>query len=436
MTVSLRRSTRSAAALGVVLSLTVAATPAAAAVRKATSHITAHASVSTVAARGSVVVSGSVTPRVSGLAVRVQRLEGHTWKTVGHGAESRTGGYSIAITAPASAGTVSLRAVRPATKSVKAAVSHTLRVRVTTAAYRVTARVTATPVPSGSPIVVAGRVSPTASGQVTVQVLTGSAWTTLGSEGLVASAYTFLVREPVGTYRLRVVKPATSHYASGVSPTVEATVFASGTAPQPPAPLAVTTTALPGGTTHRPYSATLTASGGTAPYTWRLVGGSLPAGLTLAATGVLSGTPTAGATANLTVQVTDAAGSTATAVLGLTVALAQGSVLTWGANANGELGDGLPLGTVIPSTVSGLSGVKQVASHGKTAYALTTGGAVLAWGAGAIGQLGNGDDVASITPVPVTGLSSGVVAVAAGEPERLRAEVRRHGVGVGRRLGR
>jgi alpha-tubulin suppressor-like RCC1 family protein len=414
VTASLRRSVRSAAALGIVVSMTVAATPALAAGHPVSSHVTARVSPGSVPAGGSVVVSGSVTPRDKGLTVRVQRLEGHTWKTVGHGTESRTGGYSIRVAAPAVTGTVSFRAVRPATKNVKSAVSRTVRLRVTPSAYHVTARVTETPVPSGSPIVIAGRVSPTANGTVTLQQLVGTTWTTLTSEGLVASAYTFLLREPPGTYTLRVVKPRTAHHLQGVSPSVTGTVFATTNPPQPPAALAVTTARLPTGTTHRPYTAALSASGGSAPYTWELTGGTLPPGLTLSAAGLLSGTPTDAAAGNLTVQVTDSTGSTATAVLGLTVALAQGSVLTWGDNANGELGDGLPLGSVTPSSVPGLSGVKQVASHGKTAYALTTAGAVESWGAGAIGQLGNGNDVASATPVPVTGLSSGVVAVAAG----------------------
>jgi len=56
------------------------------------------------------------------------------------------------------------------------------------------------------------------------------------------------------------------------------------------------------------YSTTLTAVGGTAPYTWAVTSGALPPGLTLApATGVLSGTPTSAGLYNFTVTVTDAA---------------------------------------------------------------------------------------------------------------------------------
>jgi Putative Ig domain len=62
----------------------------------------------------------------------------------------------------------------------------------------------------------------------------------------------------------------------------------------PPSALAITTVSLPGAQVGTPYSMTLAASGGTTPYTWALTGGTLPAGLTFnAASGILSGTPTA-----------------------------------------------------------------------------------------------------------------------------------------------
>jgi hypothetical protein len=66
----------------------------------------------------------------------------------------------------------------------------------------------------------------------------------------------------------------------------------------------VTTTSLPAGSVSSPYSATLQASGGTGPYTWTAVG--LPTSLSLdAATGVISGTPSAPFDATVTVIATD-----------------------------------------------------------------------------------------------------------------------------------
>ena len=85
-------------------------------------------------------------------------------------------------------------------------------------------------------------------------------------------------------------------------------------------PPSVTTTSLPNGTQNAAYTTTLAATGGTTPYSWSVSVGTLPAGLTLAAsTGVISGTPSATGTTSFTVQVTDANSATATQPLSLTV---------------------------------------------------------------------------------------------------------------------
>jgi hypothetical protein len=73
-----------------------------------------------------------------------------------------------------------------------------------------------------------------------------------------------------------------------------------------PATLIISST-MPSGTVTIAYSATLTASGGTAPYTWSVSSGALPQGLTLSSAGMLSGTPTAPGSSTVTIQVTDSA---------------------------------------------------------------------------------------------------------------------------------
>jgi hypothetical protein len=75
------------------------------------------------------------------------------------------------------------------------------------------------------------------------------------------------------------------------------------------------------GTVGSAYSQSLIATGGTTPYTWSLVSGagSLPEGLTLNSTGIISGTPTATGISNFTVRVTDAAGGAAQKALSITV---------------------------------------------------------------------------------------------------------------------
>ena len=66
---------------------------------------------------------------------------------------------------------------------------------------------------------------------------------------------------------------------------------------------------LPQGTVGVAYSQTITASGGTAPYTFSITAGSLPTGL-LFTNGLISGTPTAAGTFTFTVTATDANGCT------------------------------------------------------------------------------------------------------------------------------
>ena len=68
---------------------------------------------------------------------------------------------------------------------------------------------------------------------------------------------------------------------------------------------AVTTAATGSG-----FSRNFTASGGTAPYSYSLASGTLPTGLTLATTGVLSGTPTEGGSFTITVRATGNNGCT------------------------------------------------------------------------------------------------------------------------------
>jgi len=84
--------------------------------------------------------------------------------------------------------------------------------------------------------------------------------------------------------------------------------------------LSVSTTSLPPGYLSSPYTATLQASGGTAPYTWSTTSGSLPPGVNLSTDGLLSGAPTKSGSYTFAVGVTDARGQQATATLTCTIA--------------------------------------------------------------------------------------------------------------------
>lgn len=84
--------------------------------------------------------------------------------------------------------------------------------------------------------------------------------------------------------------------------------------------ITIAPTTIPSATVATAYSQTLTASGGTAPYTLAVISGALPAGLTLSASGTLSGTPTASGSFSFTVAATDATAATGTRAYTLTVA--------------------------------------------------------------------------------------------------------------------
>jgi hypothetical protein len=84
--------------------------------------------------------------------------------------------------------------------------------------------------------------------------------------------------------------------------------------------LSVRPATLPNAIAGTAYSRTITATGGTEPYTVALTDGTLPAGLTLSSGGVLGGTPAAAAPpSKFVVTATDAAGSHATGSRSYTV---------------------------------------------------------------------------------------------------------------------
>ena len=131
--------------------------------------------------------------------------------------------------------------------------------------------------------------------------------------------------------------------------------------PGTPPALAITTASLANGTVGLGYSATLTATGGVAPYSWSIASGSLPSGLTLnSTTGVISGTPALVATANFTVRVRDSASAAATSskALSISVAAAPTSVTIWPSTAVPGVVDGgadssVELGVKFRSDVAG-----------------------------------------------------------------------------------
>jgi len=86
-------------------------------------------------------------------------------------------------------------------------------------------------------------------------------------------------------------------------------------------PPTITTTSLPSGQMQAAYVFPLQATGGTPPYTWSALASSVPLGLTLSpAGGIVAGIPTVSGSFTLNVQVRDAAGSSASAAIPMSIA--------------------------------------------------------------------------------------------------------------------
>ena len=98
----------------------------------------------------------------------------------------------------------------------------------------------------------------------------------------------------------------------------------------------------------------------------------------------------------------------------------DGSVYAWGGDFSGQLGVKAGVGMLSPSPVPaalpGLSGVTSVAAGVRHALAIGAGGSLYAWGDNAAGELGSGStsDTPSPTPARVGGLTVKAVAAGAG----------------------
>ena len=182
-----------------------------------------------------------------------------------------------------------------------------------------------------------------------------------------------------------------------------------------PSALSVTTTSLSGGYLNQPYSASLAASGGTAPYAWSLANTtSLPPGLTLSSSGQIAGTPTAVGTTTFTVQVSDGGTpqQTATRQLSITIDAAPSFWTIWPSTAVPTLadagGDGpVELGVRFKADVDGVVNAirfyKSSANVGPHVVNLWTNTGTLLATATAGNETASGwQQVNFATPVPIT----------------------------------
>jgi alpha-tubulin suppressor-like RCC1 family protein len=129
-----------------------------------------------------------------------------------------------------------------------------------------------------------------------------------------------------------------------------------------------------------------------------------------------------------TLTATDDDGATATATRAITVREratvstggshscelpGDGTVRCWGANSNGQLGDGTTTDRQHPVTVAGISDAVAVSAGTAHTCAVLAGGGVRCWGQNTYRQLGDGTSVQRTTPVQPSGLSSATAVSAA-----------------------
>jgi hypothetical protein len=176
-----------------------------------------------------------------------------------------------------------------------------------------------------------------------------------------------------GSTRTATTYTAAAGSSAALNITVIATSIAnatkngSATITVPAAP-AISTATLAAGTVGTAYAATLTGSGGIAPYSWSLASGSaLPAGLSVSAAGAITGIPmAAGAgTANVMLQMKDSGKATAlsttaqiamtvTAAPAITFANSNPATIT-GVAMNGSDISGENFGATLAYTVTGVA---------------------------------------------------------------------------------
>lgn len=176
--------------------------------------------------------------------------------------------------------------------------------------------------------------------------------------------------------------------------------------------LSITTTSLAPGTVGSPYSAALQATGGDPPYSWALIAGSLPAGLTISTSGTIQGTPTVTGTSTFTLQATDSTtptAETASAQLSLTVDPAPLAITT----SSLPIGvAGAPYSATLQAT-GGTPPYSWVLTSGSlpTGLSLSSGG-VISGTPGSSGSFDLGIQVTdSSTPTPKAATSSFVLQV-------------------------
>ena len=253
------------------------------------------------------VVTGSATPTLTSVAPSSGSTAGATSVTLT--GTNFTGVTAVTFGGAAATGfTFNNATTITATTPAHAAGAVSVTVTTASGSATLTNGYTYVPAPTVGPV--SATVAANSSANPITLALSGGAATSVAvasaaSHGSATASGTSITYTPTAGFSGSDSFTYTATNASGTSSPATVTITVS------PPTLTITPTTLPNGTQGTAYSQTVSASGGTAPYTYAISAGSLPAGLSLnTGTGVLSGTPSASGTFNLTVTATDANSAT------------------------------------------------------------------------------------------------------------------------------
>ena len=288
----------------------------------------------------------------------------------------------------------------------------------------------------GSPIVVSGTVLPAHhTYTVLLQRRSATRWATVQtrrSSARGAFTFTFMTRAPSNAPFRVVVGSARHPLATSrlIGASISAMTVAPASPPSPaPSGAGIGTTVLPFATLGVAYRAKL-ATGDERQGTWAIASGALPPGITLAPTGVVSGTPVALGQASFVVAFLDT--SPVPATQQLTIAVYAPPVITristgtstacalrvdrtvacWGGSTPYDLGTlaaGASGTLSTPIQVDEITDATDVSVGGVLGCALHATGVPVCWGGNNThGALGNGTRLAARTPTPVVGITDAV----------------------------
>ncbi|MCR4536819.1 putative Ig domain-containing protein [Pseudomonas sp. 18.1.10] len=238
-------------------------------------------------------------------------------------ASNGTAPYTYAITSGSVPTGLSLSASGTLSGTPSAAGTFNFTVTATDANSATGARAYSVTISTAPPIAgaVSAMVAANSSANPITLNLSGGAATSVAvasaaSHGTATASGTSITYTPTAGYSGADSFTYTATNASGTSSPATITLTVN------PPTIAVGPTTLPSGTVSTVYSQALTASNGTAPYTYAITSGSVPTGLSLSASGTLSGTPSAAGTFNFTVTATDANSATGARAYSMTISTA------------------------------------------------------------------------------------------------------------------